>query len=51
MGAVDSFYTLLLILLVIGEGGGSVIFPWNNQPLFVHFGTWVKRSTLAPDVH
>jgi hypothetical protein len=42
---------VLLILPVIGEGGGSVIFPWNNRPLFVHFRTSVKRSTLAPDVH
>jgi hypothetical protein len=51
MGAVDSFYTMSLILTVVGEGGGSVIFPWNNQPLFIHFGTSIKRSTVAPGVH
>jgi hypothetical protein len=40
-----------LILTVAGEAGCSVIFQWNSRDLFIRFGTSIKRSTLAPDVH
>ena len=48
MGATSSsFFTMALILTVLGVGRDSVIFAVNNGSLLAHFATITKRDTLG----